>query len=114
MLLSRLAPVRLLIWIIFRNLDRHRPSLPQRRYDRKALTPLSEGLATVGPPTTKEAPVATQQEVDKAKLDAELSILTALKRLVDGKHSGSAIEAMSRSYRAVAGGEQPTMLSLGK
>ncbi|WP_191330370.1 hypothetical protein [Frigoribacterium sp. ACAM 257] len=52
--------------------------------------------------------------MDQAKLDAKLSILTALKRLVDGKHSASAIEALSRFYRAVAGGEQPAMLSLGK
>lgn len=51
--------------------------------------------------------MATQEEVDQARLDAEMSLLTKVKDMVDGKSAPHAIEAVTRAYRAVAGGEQP-------
>lgn len=51
--------------------------------------------------------MATQEEVDQAKLDAELTLLTKIKQMIDGKHAPHATEAIARAYRAVVGGEQP-------
>lgn len=58
--------------------------------------------------------MATQDEVNQAKLDAELSLLTKIKQMVDGKNAPQAIEAVTRAYRAVAGGEQPATASDSK
>lgn len=58
--------------------------------------------------------MATQDDVIQAKLDAEMSLLIKLKEMADGKHTVTAIETVARAYRAVAGGAQPTSVSVGK
>ena len=75
---------------------------------------VGHGPIAFAAPTTQGALVATQDKVDQAKLDAEHTRLKEVKRVIDGKHGASTIEAIARTYRAVAGGKQPTTVSISK